>query len=67
MVGQQKYGKVNHEDNPINGSGEYHHRTDLEDKIILADVYSAQHIPGLRWNAKGAWKRLATPLAASED
>lgn len=26
----------------------------------------AQHIPGLRWNAKGAWKRLSKPLTVDE-
>ena len=35
-------------------------------RLSLPTCGPAQHIPGLRWNAKGAWKRLATPLAASE-
>lgn len=35
-------------------------------RFSLPTCGPAQHIIGLRWNAKGAWKRLAKPLGISE-
>jgi hypothetical protein len=35
-------------------------------RMSLPTCGPAQHIMGLRWNAKGAWKRLAEPLAVEE-